>query len=110
LVSEVALTLLAHHHAKDGAKLSAKEALAKARRNLDAAVMERLETIEPAEARKLLPKRLVEALRKADVETAMAQDPWRSRQQRNDKEPTQAPKKKFITTDDFFSRLEKTFG
>lgn len=106
LIAETALAMLAHHEA--GGKLAASDAVAMSNRNIDAAVMERLESLTVEEARKVLPASLLDGLRKADVERVMAQDPLRSRRAATSPEskPRQA---KITSSDEYFERLEKRF-
>lgn len=109
LIARIAEDMLANLDAT-GSKLNAKDALSRSIRDIHSDIAEYLPTLSAEELRKLLPKQALDALRKADVDDVMSQDPiGRSRQK------SEAPKlvrkdEKRGSTEDIFNRLERKIG
>ena len=94
-------------------KLAAKKAYDKALSSIQNDVSEYLNTMSADEARKVLPKNLLDALRKLDVDNVRSQDPMRSRptQKTDNTKSTKPGEKARMSTDDFFKqRIEKMIG
>ena len=92
------------------APLDAKTARDRAWKGLQVDAQEILASLPVSEALKLLPPKLRDAIRKADVEEAMNQMPNRMRQGHSPEgTPKQPSKLKRMSTDDYFSKLENVF-
>lgn len=114
-VARIAENMLASLQTKSvEPKMAAKSAYDKALSSIQADVSEYLSTMSADEARKVLPKNLLDALRKLDVEAVRSQDPMRSRATTSKTENTQTRhkdgQKVRMSTDDFFKRIEKNIG
>jgi hypothetical protein len=106
IVANIATTLLSYHEA--GIEVTPKEVVKRVRENLQLSFQERLEAMSVEEVRALLPKKHLDGLRKAEVESAMSQDPMRSRRkQEAASQPVTA--RKPVTTDDYFKSMDKKF-
>ncbi len=94
-------------------KVAAKQAYDRALSSIHADVSEYLSNMSADEARRVLPKQLLDALRKLDVEAVRSQDPMRSRP-KSQTESTTSRKdgtKVRMSTDEFFKqRIEKMIG
>jgi hypothetical protein len=107
IVAAIATQLLAYHEA--GRQVSAKDVVKKVRENLSMSAKELISSMSVDDLRSFLPKSHLDGLRKAAVETALAQDPMRSRHKRAEKtEAIQAPKKP-VSTDDYFKQMDAKF-
>lgn len=107
LVARAAEHMLAKY-SSTGEKLAAKDALRYAQKSLADDAANYLAMMDPAEAKKILPKSFMDGFRKSDVEEALAQDPVaRTRSET----PRQVRKElKRGTTDQIFDNLfEKKF-
>lgn len=72
---------------------------------------ELLSILPEAEALELIPPKIREAIRRADVEAATSQMPLRIKKQANQAEQNvRKPKFKRMSTEDFFARMDKKFG
>lgn len=110
LIARIAEQMLANLDTEE-AQLPASEAVQFAVRDIHHDIAEYLSLLPVSEARKLLPKEFLEALRKADVEEHMAQDPLRSSQRAPRTEAPRTPAKgQRMKTDDFFKQLEANIG
>lgn len=109
LVARIAETMLAHLEAKSE-RMTANDALTHALDETKADSVEYLKTLSAADLRQLLPKETVEALRKADVEAVMSQDPLRSRQRSQAAPQKQNGKNRPMSSDDYFKKLEERIG
>ncbi len=69
-----------------------------------------LESMTLAELREFLPKKVLDALRRGDVEDVRAQDPMRRPTQDGQPRKLSDAKVKRMSTDDYFNKLEKKFG
>ncbi len=113
-VARIAENMLASLQSKSvEPKQAAKTAYSKALSSIQADVSEYLSNMSADEARKVLPKNLLDAIRKLDVEAVRSQDPMRSRStsKTEDTKSRQDGKKVRMSTDDFFKqRIEKMIG
>lgn len=71
---------------------------------------ELLSILPESEAIELIPAKLREAIRRADVNDATSQMPMRIKKQANEAEARKAPKLKRMTTDNWFEKMEKRFS
>lgn len=113
LVARIAEQMLASLQSRDvDPKSVTKSAYERAVKSLDNDVGEYLANMSVDDARRVLPKHLLDALRKADVEAVRAQDPMRSRQQSKTQEKASKPGQKVrMSTDEFFKqKIEKALG
>lgn len=89
-------------------KSAAKSAYNKAISSVHEDVAEYLSEMTADEARKVLPKALLDALRMSDVEAVRSQDPMRSRSNVKTETKSRNDGKKFRgSTEEFFKQLEK---
>ena len=93
-------------------KMAAKSAFERALSSVQDDVSEYLSGMSVDEARQVLPKALLDALRKSEVEAVRSQDPMRSRSNpKTETKSRQDGKKVRMTTDEFFKqRIEKIIG
>ena len=107
LVARLAETMLAH--LEGGKQVKATEVYGNVRQEYLADIVEFLTEMPVEEARKLLPKKFLDGLRRANVDETLSRQPIPGT--RRDR-PAEAPRKpeKATTTDDFFSKLEKRFA
>lgn len=111
VIARTAEIMLANLNGK-GEKLGAGQALKFALTQLDGDAAKYLESLPVEELRKRLPKKTLDALRKADLDLAMSQNPVKS-QQRKKGEP--APKRgrvkdRRMQSDDWFKKMDEKFG
>lgn len=108
-IARMAETMLAHLEG-DGDAPEMSDVLTSVDREYWSDMSEILESTPVDELRKRLPKKVLDALRKANVDEVLSQDPMRSRKIQ-DTEPSPArPKHKRMSTDDYFKNIEKKFG
>lgn len=106
IVANIATTLLSYHEA--GREVSAKEVVRRVRENLTVSAKELITSMSVEDLRAFLPKSHLDGLRKAAVESALAQDPMRSRKKPESQEsPTRSNKP--VSTDDFFKQMDEKF-
>lgn len=110
LVARIAETMLAHMTKSEG-EVSAKNVIGSVQKEYQADIHEYLSNLTPDQLREVLPRNLLDGLRKADVEKAMSQDPTRSRRRvvSTDGTVKEAPRKR-LSWDDAFKEKEKQFG
>jgi len=109
-VARIAENMLASLQSRDAdPRTVAKSAYDRALASIEGDVSEYLGSMSPDEARKVLPKNLLDALRRSDVEAVRSQDPMRSRTQPSKQATThKAGEKVRMSTDEFFKqRIEK---
>ncbi len=94
----------------DGALLDPAKALARVQTEMRSDAREVLESLSPAELREFLPKKVLDAIRKGDIEDARSADPMRRSTQNGQARPLSDAKQKRMSTDDYFNKLEKKFG
>lgn len=96
---------------RDGPRMSASDAYKQVVGEIPKDFTEFLGHLDPEEARKLLPKSLLEAWRRRDIDEAKAKDPFSGTRSAQDQPrgPSKSQNRR-MTTDDFFSRLEKRLG
>ena len=94
----------------DGALLDPAKALARVQTEMRSDAREILESLSPAELREFLPKKVLDAIRKGDIEDARSADPMRRSTQNGQARPLSDAKQKRMSTDDYFNKLEKKFG
>lgn len=110
LIARIAEDMLANLDAT-GSKLSAKDAVSRSLRDVHNDIAEYLPTLPIEELRKLLPKQVLDGLRKADVDDVMSQDPMRGSRQMKSESVTKIRKdEKRGSTEDIFNRLERKLG
>ena len=93
--------------------LPAGEAVGRVHKEYLGDIAEYLTALPIDEVKKLLPKDLLDGLRKADVDAVLAQDPVGSRRTRDESRPVvvrKQPPKQRQTTEEFFKSLEKKLG
>ncbi len=110
LVARIAETMLAHMTKSEG-EVSAKNVIGSVQKEYQADIHEYLSNMTPDQLREVLPKGLLDGLRKADVEKALSQDPTRSRRRvvSTDGTVKEAPRKR-LSWDEAFKEKEKQFG
>lgn len=110
LVARIAETMLAHMTKSEG-EVSAKNVIGSVQKEYQADIHEYLSNMTPDQLREVLPRDLLDGLRKADVEKAMSQDPTRSRRRvvSTDGTVKEAPRKR-LSWDEAFKEKEKQFG
>jgi hypothetical protein len=109
LIKEIASHMLAHLES-GGERLTAREALELYDSHSSGLLTERLAKMSPDDLKKILPKKLLDDLRKADVERVLSQDPMRSRKTTDDEALPIPRKSKNQSTDDFFSKLDSKWS
>jgi hypothetical protein len=109
LVARIAETMLAHLEAKNE-HMPANDALVRSLDEVKSDSVEFLKTLPAEELRQLLPKETLEALRKADVQAVMSQDPLRSRQREKTPPSKANGKSRPMSSDDYFKKLEERLG
>lgn len=90
--------------------LPASEAVGKVHKEYLNDIAEYLKDLPLDEMKKILPKEILDGLRKADVQSALSQDPVGSRKPRDVSQPTQKQPVKRMSTDEFIKNLEKRLG
>jgi hypothetical protein len=102
--------MLAHMSKSEG-EVSAKSVIGSVQKEYQADIHEYLSDMTPEQLRAVLPKNLLDGLRRSDVEMAMSQDPTRSRRRvvSTDGSVREAPKKR-LSWDEAFKEKEKQFG
>ncbi len=93
-----------------GTLMDAGKALARVQTEIRSDSLEYLESMTIEEARKVLPKKLLDGLRKADIEDVRSQT--RGTTQNGQQPPRRITdaKQKRMSTDNFFDQLEKKLG
>lgn len=107
IIARMAEYMLAHLNTK-GTRLDAKTALDKTLNDLNEDVRQYHFSLPAEKFLEQLPKEYREALRKAELAKVMAQDPLKSRQAPKGEPSTS--KKKSVSTDDYFKKLETRLG
>lgn len=108
LIARIAEHMLATLDAKD-ARLSAKDAYSRTVQDFREDIAEYLRDMPAAEARKMLPKEFLDALRKDDVAMIASQAP-RVAPKRPGDAPRRANGKERMASDSYFQKLDKRFG
>lgn len=92
--------------------VSAKDAYKRVVNDMHAEIGEYLGGLTAAELRGVLPKAVLDALREADVEDVLSQDPLRSgRRPAPTNQPSSSERRgKKVPTEDFWAKKEKKFG
>lgn len=93
-----------------GTLLGADKALTRVTQEIRRDASELLESMKPEELREFLPRKVLDAIRRADVEDVRSQDPMRRPTQNQPPRKISDAKAKRMSTDDYFSKLEKRFG
>lgn len=125
VVARITETLIAHHERQLEAlrqhygdeipdeayskvqRLPATEAVKRVHQEYIGDVAEYLSGMTAAELKQVLPKTVLDALRQAEVDAVLAQDPVGSRKPRAEVTPPQNRRQsKRMSTDDFFAKLE----
>ncbi len=106
IVANIATTLLSYHEA--GREVSTKEVVRRVRENLRANAQELVSSMPIDELKTFLPKSVLDGLRKASVESALAQDPMRSRKKPEQQEQNVSSSKP-VSTDDFFKQMDEKY-
>lgn len=110
LVARIAEQMLASLQSRDDVdpRTVAKSAYSRAVKSLENDVSEYLGNLTVDDARKVLPKQLLDALRKSEVELVRSQDPMRSRRETTQEKTPRKGDKVRMSTDEFFKqRIEK---
>ena len=113
LVARIAEQMLASLQSREDAdpRSIAKSAYSRAVKSIENDVSEYLGNLTVDDARRVLPKQLLDALRKSEVELVKSQDPMRSRQTAKTERAPRKGEKVRMSTDDFFKqRIEKNLG
>lgn len=95
-----------------GTLMDAGKALARVQTEIRSDAKELLESMKPEDIREFLPKKVLDAIRKADIEDVRSQDPMRRTTQNGQQPPRRISdaKQKRMSTDTFFNNLEKKLG
>lgn len=109
LVARLAETMIANLRTK-GSRMPAKDALTKAESQLKAETTEWLEQLPPEDLLSFLPKKVVEAIRKSEVERVKKSDPMGKKFESEVKEKVAPKKEKRLSTDDWFKKKEEYFN
>lgn len=109
IAEQLYATLEASPDDPQGAPIDAKTARDRAWKGLLVDAREVLSTLPAAEALQLLPPKLREAIRKADVEDAMNQHPMKVRAGYSEEAPARRSKLKRMSTEDYFSKMDAKF-
>lgn len=110
LIARVAETILASMVDETSPRMAAKDALPRTVADLESDLNEYLTNLPVDKLRGLLPKKTLDALRKAEVEQVMAQAPQKARQ-RAEREPVNPLKnQRSMSTDEFFNQLGRRLG
>lgn len=114
LVARIAEQMLASLQSREDAdpRSVAKSAYSRAVKSLENDVSEYLGNLTVEDARKVLPKELLDALRRSEVELVRSQDPMRSRQtnQKTERAPRKGEKVRMSTDEFFKQKIEKNLG
>lgn len=114
LVARIAEQMLASLQSREDAdpRTVAKSAYQRAVKTLENDVTEYLGNLTVDDARKVLPKELLDALRRSEVDLVRSQDPMRSRptNQKTERQPRKGEKVRMSTDEFFKQRIEKNLG
>lgn len=107
VISRIAEIMLSHLDSSDGERLSADKAYGLARNEMMTEMAEYLGALPPDQLAQVIPKKVLDSLRKSDLDKVRGTDPIKRGSSQN-KFPSnqQARGKKTVNTDSFFKRLE----
>lgn len=108
IVARVVEMLIANLEAK-GDRLPASKALERVSKDYEAELLDYLEAMDPTEVRSKLPKKFLEALRKADLDLARGQFPVTKASNQAKPEATKS-KVKRMASDEWFQKMESRFS
>ena len=94
----------------EGALLDPAKALQRVQKEMRSDAREVLESLTPEELREFLPKKVLDAIRRGDVADVRAQDPLRRPTPDGQPRKVTDTKQKRMSTDAYFTNLEKKFG
>lgn len=110
MIARIAETMLASLVDETKPRMAGKQAAEHTLSEFTKDFQEYLGGLPPEELRKMLPKKTLDAFRKAEVDEVLSQSPQRNRPKLAD-DDTPAPKKtKNMTTDDWFKQMERRLG
>lgn len=107
LIAQIAATLLSYHEA--GKQVTAKEVVKRVRDQISTSAREMISSMSVEDLRAFLPKGHLDGLRKAAVDSALAQDPMRSRKPKQADDTSPRAPKGPISTDSYFAKLDQKF-
>lgn len=111
IVARLAETMLAHLDASQGAKrVTAADVLSGVQREYDLDLVDYLSELPVEQLRQVLPRKVLDALRKADVDQALSQTPTFETRREKSATPPPARRSKGMSTDSLFSQLDKKYG
>lgn len=92
-------------------RMPASEAVKRVQQEYAQDIAEYLSSLPVSEIRKVLPKEILDGLRKADIDDVLSQDPVGSRKPRNQEAaPAKREKVKRMSSDSFFKKLDQKWG
>jgi len=111
LVARIAETMLASLEATEGKnKVKAEDAYKLAKKGILDDISEYLPTLGVDELRAILPKQVLEALRKSEVEMVRKADPLRSKLREKTETVVKRERPKGMSTDEYFNRIGEKFN
>lgn len=109
-MAENMLALLESQPTNDFKPVSAKDAFGSVIKELETDVTEYLGSLSAEQLAQVLPKQMLNELRKMDVDRAMKQNPTYQKRQETEEAPVKKKPSKITSTDDYINNLLKKFG
>jgi hypothetical protein len=106
IVKRMAEIMDMHMDAHDGEMMPAKQALEQALGYRKTDSEEYLQSLTAEQLRTLLPKKLLDELRRQDVELVRSQSPMRSKESKGTSQPSTPKAQKRLSTEEFFKAME----
>ena len=110
MIARIAETMLASLSDETKPRIDGKRAVEETLSEFQKDLGEYLDSLEPEELMRVLPKKKLDALRRAQVDEVLSQSPIKSKKRETDEPQTQSKKQKNMTTDDYFKHLERRLG
>lgn len=111
MIARIAETMLASLADESKPRIDGKSAVSHTLSEFIQDFAEYLQGADPEELRKMLPKKTLDAFRKAELDEAMSQVPQRNRQKsESDDAPKRNQKPRNMTTDEWFKHMERRLG
>ena len=109
-MAENMLALLEQQPTDEFKPVSAKDAFGNVIKELESDVTEYLSSLSAEQLQSVLPKQVLDGLRKLEVDKAMKQNPTYQKRQVSDDAPAPKKQTKITSTDDYINNLIKKFG
>lgn len=109
-MAENMLALLEQQPSDEFQPVSAKDAFGNVIKELESDVTEYLSSLSAEQLQSVLPKQVLDGLRRLEVDKAMKQNPTYQKRQVSDDAPAPKKQTKITSTDDYINNLIKKFG